>query len=401
MKRFFKTAFTLAFALAAIFGGYSYIEERCLPDTVSVYAGEDFSYGRGLLTARANERAVTPASAGENDSYGATLYLFDLIPLKHTMVNVVERVSLEPGGTPFGVKLFTEGVVVIGFGEVATAKGSRCPAREAGIEEGDVVITVDGKRVTGNADLSAIVSSSEGGRLEIVLTRNEERKTVYVSPANAKDGTGFKIGMWVRDSSAGIGTLTYYNPETEIVAGLGHGVTDADTEIVLPVQRGELVAVSVTGVEKGQVGAPGELKGAFHNESPFASLRYNCPAGVFGRVIGERSAEALLPIALKQEVQRGEASILCTVEGDTPAYYSAEILSVNLSENAVTQNIIIKITDRALLDKTGGIVQGMSGSPIIQNGKIVGAVTHVFLNDPTKGYGIFIENMLSCEREFA
>lgn len=401
MKRFIKTVITLTFAFSALFGGYSYIDEHYLPDTVSVFEGEEFSCAQGLLTARAKRGETTPASAGENNEYTATLRLFDMIPLKTATVNVVERVSLEPGGTPFGVKLFTEGVVVIGFGDVATAHGSVCPAREAGIEKGDIVITVDGKRVTGNADLSSIVASSEGGRLEITLTRDGEKRTIYVSPANAKDGSGFKIGMWVRDSSAGIGTLTYYNPETDTVAGLGHGVTDADAEIVLPVQKGELVAVTVTGVDKGQVGAPGELKGSFHNERPFASLCYNCPSGVFGRVTAERESPTLLPIALKQEIVRGEAQILCTVEGDEPKYYSAEILSVNLSEKALTQNIVLKVTDRELLEKTGGIVQGMSGSPIIQNGRIVGAVTHVFVNDPTRGYGIFIENMLYCEREFS
>ncbi len=401
MKRIVKTVFTLAFAFSAIFGGYSYINEHYLPDTVSVFEGEEFSCAQGLLTARADGGAATPASVGEKGGYTATLRLFDMIPLKTATVKVVERTSLEPGGTPFGVKLFTEGVVVIGFGEVVTAHGSACPAKDAGIEKGDVVITVDGKRVTGNADLSSIVSSSEGGRLEIAFERDGERKTVYVSPANAKDGTGFKIGMWVRDSSAGIGTLTYYNPKTEVVAGLGHGVTDADTDIVLPVQKGELVAVTVTGAEKGQVGVPGELKGSFHNERPFASLCYNCQSGVFGKVITEREDKALLPIALKQEITRGAAQILCTVEGDEPRYYSAEILSVNLSEQAITQNIVIKITDSELLDKTGGIVQGMSGSPIVQNGRLIGAVTHVFVNDPTRGYGIFIENMLCCEQEFS
>ena len=403
MKRIISTLLTLALASVAFFGGFSYINAEYLPDSVYVFEGEDFSCAKGLLTIRSNEKTVSEAPATAGGSYSGKLCLFDVIPLKTVRVSTIERQSLVPSGRAFGVKLFTDGVVVVGFGDVTTAKKTCCPAKDSGIMLGDVIKTIDGRKISGNAELSSIVTASDGKKLEVVLTRNGEEKTVYITPANAKDRTGFKIGMWVRDSSAGIGTLTYINQNTGVAAGLGHGITDSDVEIVLPVLRGELVCVTITAVTKGQVGQPGELKGVFHNESPFASLKINGETGVFGDIQqGSLGADEVLcgdaiPIALKQEVTTGAAQILSTVDGKEPKYYDVEIERVNLSENTLTQNLVVKITDEELLEKTGGIVQGMSGSPIIQQGRLVGAITHVFVSEPTKGYGIFIENMLCCE----
>ncbi len=383
--------------LCVLAAGWYFLSMDYLPDRVCVYEGERWAFGRGLLTVRSEKGELAPASTTQGASVDGTLYLFDMIPLKTVRVMTVDRVSLQPCGMPFGVKMFTAGVVVASVSQVQTLGGPVCPAKDAGLAPGDVILTVDGVAVSGNEDIAAVVSSSEGRALTVEYQRDGRTATAVLVPANAKNGTGFKAGMWVRDSSAGIGTVTYIHSETGVVAGLGHGITDADSGIVLPVLSGELVSVTVTGVEKGQAGAPGELKGVFSRGAPYATLRYNCESGVFATLNREFCSSQPLPIALRQEVATGKALLLCTVDGGEPVYYDISIEAVNLSDANPTKNLVVRITDPDLIEKTGGIVQGMSGSPIIQNGRIVGALTQVFVNEPTKGYGIVIENMLLCE----
>jgi len=385
--------------MTVLFGGFNLLEDNWLPDNIRIVAGETFSYGNGLLTLKTKGVDLTEASMIQGSSYNATLYLFDLIPLKTVRVQTSERLYLIPGGTPFGIKMFTEGVVVVGLGDVYTAGGKVCPGRDAGLQLGDIILSIDGRNVSGNDDVASIVMKSEGQPLKIRYVRSGVERTTRLTPANARDGTGFKAGIWVRDSSAGIGTLTYINLETGMVAGLGHGVTDTDTGIILPVRSGELVPVEITAIEKGQVGAPGELKGSFGIKTPIATLSLNCEAGVFGSIRYPFYGDVEpLPVAFKQDVLIGKALVLCTIDDQGPKYYDITIESANLSDSNQTKNLVVRITDEELLARTGGIVQGMSGSPIVQNGRIIGALTHVFVNDPTKGYGIFIENMLTNEQ---
>jgi stage IV sporulation protein B len=399
MKKWIKKTAVLALLATLLWSGVSVAGEGYLPANIYLYEGEEFSYGQGLLTLRTRKTELTEVSTRPGGSYNATLYLFDLIPLKAVRVSTMKRMYLIPGGMAFGVKMFTSGVIVVGMGDIYTAGGKVCPAREAGLELGDVIITIDGRTVEGNDGLASIVHQSGGRALSVVYTRDGERRSTKLTPANSRDGTGFKAGMWVRDSTAGIGTVTYINEETGMMAGLGHGVRDSDTGIEMPVKSGELVPVDITGVVKGQVGAPGELRsGDFGRNSPIATLEYNCESGVFGRVVREFYSADPLPVAFKQDVKVGGALLLCTVDGEGPKYYEIEIESANLSDASPTQNLVVRITDPELLDKTGGIVQGMSGSTIVQNGRIIGALTHVFVHDPTKGYGIFIENMLYNEK---
>ena len=397
MAKSLRIFLVLLLVVCALAAAWYFLSTGYLPDRVCVYEGEGWSFGRGLLTVRGGGGALAQASATVGSSADGTMYLFDMIPLKTVRVVTVEETSLMPCGIPFGVKMFTAGVVVASVSDVYTLGGPVCPARAAGLLPGDIILTVDGATVSGNEDIAAIVSSSEGRPLAVEYQRDGQTRTTNLSPANAKNGTGFKAGMWVRDSSAGIGTVTYVNYETGIVAGLGHGITDADSGVVLPVLSGELVDVSITGVEKGQAGAPGELKGVFNRGIPFATLNYNCESGVFATLERDFCSAQLLPTALRQEVTTGKALLLSTVDGGEPRYYDIEIEAINLSDSNPTKNLVINITDPKLIEKTGGIVQGMSGSTIVQNGKIVGALTHVFINEPTKGYGIFIENMLLCE----
>ncbi|MEG0832484.1 MAG: SpoIVB peptidase [Oscillospiraceae bacterium] len=398
MKNGIRFIGAVFFSVWIIFSAWLLVDENCLPDKIYMRENEKFCFAQGLLTIKAEKKELTEVSTSAGGSYNATLWLLDMIPLKTVRVSTIGEMRVIPGGMPFGIKMFTRGVVVVGFGEIYTAAGAQCPARDAGLELGDIIITVGGKNVSGNDDLYSVVSASKGRTLEILYRRGGVEKKAFLNPLMARDNSGYKAGMWVRDSTAGIGTVTYINERTHVVAGLGHGVTDVDTGVIMPVDSGELVSVQISGAVKGQAGAPGELSGMFVVNRPIATLERNCETGVYGKLLMNfYSGDALL-VGLKQEIHEGPAFVLVTVDGNGPRYYDANIERINISDGAPTKNLVIKITDDALIQRTGGIVQGMSGSPIIQNGKIIGAITHVFVNEPTKGYGIFIENMLANEQ---
>ena len=374
--------------------GWFVFDTLCLPDSFTAADGESFQLVDGLFTVRAPESeisSVTRLSSGS--SYNASVYLFDSIPLKTVRVSVRQREKLVPGGSAFGAKMFTEGVLVVGLSDVDTEKGRYNPAERAGLKLGDIILTVAGERMQSNEQLADIVEKSGGEPLLVIYLRENVRCAAVVTPAKDRQGN-FRLGMWVRDSTAGIGTLTYYDPDTGVVAGLGHGITDADTGMVMPVADGELCYAEITGVNKAVVGTAGELIGVFSGRE-FADMTANCDRGVYGRLTAAPPEGETLEIAYKQEIKKGAATILCSADGELGSY-DIVIESVDLQPGSPTKNMLIRITDRELLQLTGGIVQGMSGSPIIQDGKLIGAVTHVLVNDPTRGYGIFIENMLEA-----
>ncbi len=368
-----------------------------MPNSYSVIEGDNLTL-----------QTVLPLSVGDRDTgessklVGMTsgnkvnmeLKLFGFVPVKEVSVQVVEPKSVIPAGTPFGVKMFTQGVIVVGLTEVPTKDGTVCPAKEAGIRTGDVILKIDGHSVGNNEDIADIISKSEGRALKVEMKRKDVAFNVSIQPALSQTDTQYKGGMWVRDSSAGIGTITYYDSETGSFGGLGHAITDVDTGEIMPLSSGEVVDVDILGAVKGKKGAPGELKGTFRTQKPVGSLLANRETGVFGKLLNPISYREPMPVAMKQDVKEGEAKIICTVDENIAQEFDIKIERVNLNDTAPTKNMVIKVTDPRLLEKTGGIVQGMSGSPIIQDGKVIGAVTHVFVNDSTKGYGIFIENML-------
>ncbi len=298
-----------------------------------------------------------------------------------------------PGGMPFGVKFACDGLVVVGFSEVVTAEGSAMPAYDAGLRTGDRIRTVNGEKVvTGEAFAGAVEQS--GQAVEIGFERNGEPMTTRLSPIYCEEEGKYKTGMWIRDTTAGIGTVTFIQPDTGAFAGLGHGICDPNTGELLPMSRGSVVEVSISGVTKGESGRPGELKGAF-TENRSGVLLGNTQAGVYGlfqEIPREHVPEGMLPVGTYGEIAAGEAYIWCTLAGETAEKYRVEITELCPGEGG---RFTLTVTDPVLLGKTGGIIQGMSGSPIIQNGKLIGAVTHVLISDPTKGYGICIEEMLS------
>ena len=299
--------------------------------------------------------------------------------------------ELVPVGQPIGVKLFSDGVLVIGLSDSESA------AKQCGLKEGDIITALDGKSLDTIEQLQACLNANGASETELTVKRGSRTLTLEALPQQDASGA-YRLGAWVRDSMAGIGTMTFYDPESGIFGALGHGVTDADTGKLLPLDHGSIMDASVKAVKRGERAAPGELKGDFDLTRDSGTLFANTESGIFGKLSAE-DAEKLrtqaLPIAGKSELKTGKAQILATVEGKETRAYDIEIEKI-YSSSGSTRNFLLHVTDEALLAQTGGIVPGMSGSVVLKDGKIVGAVTHVLLDDPTRGYGIFIENMLAA-----
>lgn len=308
----------------------------------------------------------------------------------------LRSLRLYPGGTPFGVKFMTEGVLVVGFCDVDTSSGRVNPSSNAGLSVGDRIISLNGKRISGSAELSQIVESSAGNSISIVYRRGGSEHTATLTPAYSVSEGCYKTGAYVKDNGAGIGTVTYILPNSLEFGGLGHGICEGDGGKLVPISRGSVVNVGIDGVEKGECGNPGELRGHFKSGKS-GSLLQNTDCGVFGvlATLPEGLPSEPLYLGLREDVKEGRAYIWSTLEGCTPKKYEIEISNIDRSATA-GKCFTVKVTDKNLIATSGGIVQGMSGSPIIQNGKLIGAVTHVMINDPTAGYGIFIENMLAA-----
>lgn len=294
-------------------------------------------------------------------------------------------------GQPIGVKLFSDGVLVIGLSDGKSA------AKRAGVKEGDIITALGETDIDTIEQLRAELNENGAQEASVTLRRGSRTLTLAVSPEEGEDGS-FHLGAWVRDSMAGIGTMTFYDPNSGTFGALGHGVTDVDTGKLLPLDHGSIMRASVKAVKKGESSAPGELKGEFDLTRDCGTLCANTDCGIFGTLAAEDAAALTgkrLLVAAKEEVKTGKATILSTVSGSETKEYEIEIEKL-CAAGGTTRNFLLRVTDEELLSQTGGIVQGMSGSPIIQDGKIVGAVTHVLVDDPTRGYGIFIENMLDA-----
>ena len=305
------------------------------------------------------------------------------------------NLSVFLGGMPFGVKFLTEGVIIVGFHSVSAKGKTSTPASDAGLRINDVILQINGTSVSGGADLSRIVEESRGKVLDVLYSRGGVKHKTRLTPAYFEAEGRYSTGIYVRDSGAGIGTVTFILPKTGAFAGLGHGICDGETGALIPMQRGSVVDVTISGVVRGLAGSPGEVKGRF-SSGKLGTLLGNTECGVYGVLANLPSAcpQKTTKIGLRDEVREGKAEILCTVNGSTPKAYTAEISQI-VPDATGNKCFTVKITDQSLISQTGGIIQGFSGSPIIQNGKLIGAVTHVLINDPTSGYGIFIENMLN------
>lgn len=301
---------------------------------------------------------------------------------------------LLPGGDIFGVRLHMDGVLVSGMGNILCETGECCPAKDAGLKCGDVITEMNGFPVKTAQDVLSVIDGAKGAPITVTVRRGDCTASHTVTPIKTKDGA-YRIGVFIRDRAAGIGTVTFIDPTTGAFGGLGHGICDPETGIVVPARGGYVTDVSLHGVTKGKSGAPGELRGTLGMQKK-GVLKKNTKVGVFGTLQNPDCADRKpLPVARAKDVKTGAARIFCTLPSGERKSYKINITKI-ADEKRETKCFTIKVTDPALLRETGGIVQGLSGSPIIQNGKIVGAVTHVMVGDPTEGYGIFIENMLNA-----
>jgi stage IV sporulation protein B len=372
-KHIFSKLFLL-FMLVAVTAS-SFLISGVLPNHQSVFASDVIEKQGGGTTVSA---AVTYSEKGIVSSA-------DYKDLK-----------LYPGGVAFGVKFQTDGLIVTGFVDVVCEGGRSNPAYDAGIRAKDVIVKINGRPAQSISQLTEAVETSNGKSITVALRRSGRELTVNVTPKYSKAEGRYKTGLLIKDSGAGIGTITYIDPSDLSFGGLGHGICDGGTGELVPMLKGNVLGVNISGIVKGEAGAPGEIKGYFNSERS-GVITKNSVCGVYGNLakLPKGLQSPPLSVASREEMCEGEAYIYCTLDDSGPHRYSISISAINKQANG-NKCFTVKVTDKDLIAKTGGIVQGMSGSPIIQNGKLVGAVTHVLINDPTTGYGIFIENMLNA-----
>ncbi len=389
----------LAVCSSLLFFSFWYLSVN-LPSTISYTDSADLLVSglfpvRTVISDKTNEAQLN--LTGREKEYRADMMLFGVFPVGKATVTKVEESEVQVLGEPFGIKIYSDGVMVVGMSDVDSPEGNVNPSKNAGIEIGDVLVSINGIKVTTNGEVSSAVSDCGNSCVTVVLRRDEKEIKTSLTPAYSKSEKCYRIGLWVRDSSAGIGTLTFYDPTSGVTGGLGHGITDRTTGELVPLLSGELVGSEILGIKKSTNGNPGELQGRF--VSGFSGdILLNSAIGVYGTTKSVYATDRLYPVALKQQVSAGYAQVLTTISDSGAELFDCMIEKICLKDNAGSQSMVIRITDERLLNTAGGIVQGMSGSPVIQNGRLVGAVTHVFVNDTARGYAVFAESMLNEAR---
>lgn len=397
MRKVIKAIFFAASTLSVIILSAVAILKTTVPDKfyISENGFTDKNIGYGLSITVADTDFVPASVTGENSGNTvANVKFLNLFPIKLVDISKQDRTYVVASGKPFGIKMYSDGVIVISIAQVQTSGGSKSPGKDSGLQVGDIIKSINGSSVYKTEEVAEAIEKCDGNALSLEVVREGKTLLLSLKPVKPEGQNVYKAGVWVRDSCAGIGTMTFYNTRTNCFAGLGHAVCDVDTGAVLEIKSGEIVPAIITGVYKGVSGSPGELCGVFSADRAIGTISCNNETGVYGFMNSSLEGEEI-PVAFKQEVETGKAQILTTINGETPQYYDIEITKINLNSSSVQKNMVIKITDERLIESTGGIVQGMSGSPIIQNGMLVGAVTHVFVNNPKQGYAIFAENMIS------
>ncbi len=365
-----------------------------LKTAYGITLGEDAD-SEGILQASSNINKNKVSNIGKLD---VKLNLFGKFKVKDMTVNVIPNIKVIPVGKAIGMKLYTDGVLVVGMSEINGKK----PYENTGIQEGDRIIEINNEKVDSTDELIETVNKSNGKQIAVKYKRNEDIITTSIEPAKTDDDQ-YKLGLWVRDAAAGVGTMTFYEPSSGMFAALGHGITDIDTSDLIQIANGELVTTNILSIVKGEKGAPGEIRGTIENGVSFGNIYKNTKYGVYGNVLNKsrlelNSAEEM-EVALRNEIKTGKAQILCELQDGKIERYEIEIQKLFINNNEDNKSMVIKVTDKRLIEKTGGIIQGMSGAPIIQNGKFVGAVTHVLVNDPTIGYGVFADIMIKQLKE--
>lgn len=406
MKKIGKTRVLFSLALTALTAWMIFSPTsqalRALPDTYRLSVGQIYEMDMGAAVLSSQDEKLDAKahslSAREKGEAEVTVNLFGLFPIGRMRVTAGDETRLMPGGAAVGVALSTDGVMVVGVSDVA----GKSPAQSAGLRAGDVIQSVNGQKLQSSQHLTELVSASSGSPMSLTFERDGKSRTVFLTPAFDQSSGLYRMGAWVRDSTAGVGTLSFYDPQNGTYGALGHAINDGDTGKLLPVKAGALMHAEIVDIKKGQRGAPGELRGSFLKDQVIlGNIEENTVLGIFGKLNAPYVNPLYpdgLPIAFQESVETGPASILSTLDGDGVQEYQVEIVQAVRQITPSQKSMVIRVTDPRLLEKTGGIVQGMSGSPIIQNGRIVGAVTHVFVDDPTQGYGVYIEWMLTVSQ---
>ena len=334
----------------------------------------------------------------ETGKLDLNLNLFNLFPVKDVTINVIPKTTVIPVGKAIGMKMYTEGVLVVGMSEIEGKK----PYENSGIEAGDTILEINNTKINSTDELIECVNSSKGEKIEIKYVSDEEEKTVNIKPVKTSENE-YKLGLWVRDAAAGVGTLTFYEPSTRNFASLGHGINDVDTYELIHVANGELVTTNILDIVKGIDGTPGEIRGSIDNGITLGKIYKNTSFGVYGNIsnvgILNLNNSKEIEVANRSEIKTGKAEIMCELENGKIETYEIEIQKIFSENNQNNKSMLIKVTDENLIEKTGGIIQGMSGAPIIQNGKFIGAVTHVLVNDSKTGYAVFADLMIKQMRE--
>lgn len=403
MKTIFK--FLIVFILIIIFIYVCNIS--FMPDSIILIQGEKLNLNTlfGLSIKQIENNGTIQASSllnkekvSEVGKVDFNLSLFNTIQLKEITVNVIPKTKVVPIGKSIGMKLYTDGVLVVGMSEIEGKK----PYQNSGIEEGDRIVEINNNQIDTTDELINTVNRSNGEEVKIKYIETDNSvKTTSIKPV--KTGNEYKLGLWVRDAAAGVGTLTFYEPESQMYAALGHGITDIDTSELINIASGELVTTNILSIVKGKKGEPGEIRGTIENGFEVGKVYKNTRFGVYGNLTNKNifniSNNNAIDVASREEIETGKAEILCELENGNTKSYEIEIQKIFTNNNEDNKSMLIKVTDDELIEKTGGIIQGMSGAPIIQNEKFIGAVTHVLVSDPTQGYAVFADIMIKQMKE--
>ena len=393
MKKTFKILL-----IVCLFFLYIYVYNiAAIPQNIILSEGENinFKLALGLGLQNSDDYETTWVSSNLNKSKVGNnkveLKLFNSIAVKDINVSVIPTTTVIPVGKAIGMKLYTKGVLVVGMSEIENEERIKeKPYENSGIEEGDSIIAINNEEINTTDELIQQVNNSNGESLKIKYVKDDKILETSIVPVKTKED--YKIGLWVRDAAAGIGTLTFYEPSTNMFMSLGHGIIDIDTEEIVDISKGELVTANILSIIKGEKNKPGEIKGSITKGVAIGDIYKNTKMGVYGNVKNRQYIDTTyneMEVAERSEIKTGKATILCQLDSGTPQEYQIEIERIYSNNNTDNKSMLIKITDEELLNKTGGIIQGMSGAPIMQNGKFIGAVTNVLVKDPTKGYAIF------------
>lgn len=376
------------------------------PDEINVIRGQSQKLEDSrFFSLEIDEKATltsffTPLQGSSKGKASASLKLLGLLPIKRITLNVVPDIKVVPSGEAIGVKIESKGVLVVGLSNITDTKGRKCsPAANAGFEVGDKIIEIDGGQIEKERDIVDYLNNRQNKKSEIEFLVERKGKIIKlrVSPVQCEEDNLYKVGLWVRDTIAGVGTLTFYDPRSRTFGALGHGITDVDSGVLIDINKGRILKSKIASVQKARKTIPGELVGIFYdNDAPYGIIEKNTSYGIYGKLERNFNPRNSKPVSigLNSQIKEGPAKILTTIEDNKVEEFDIEIQKVVRQKTSDSKSMIIKVTDQRLIEKTGGIVQGMSGSPIIQDGKLIGSVTHVLVNDPTRGFGISIEWML-------